>query len=177
LHVSRVARLERERERESNGAPVIPQKQQRRREHFLTRRSSSRPQKTLFRKKQHINKKQFTNQVIGAAGSEFAALCREMDVEAQLADLEALCMRRGLSAEAQRSGDAGAGTSAAGRAARVAAKREERDALAGALEALKARQERLRAAVGQERAQADALARECEAVGRQVAEVFEAAAA
>lgn len=39
--------------------------------------------------------------MIGAADSEFAALCREMDVEAQLADLEALCMRRGLSAEAQ----------------------------------------------------------------------------
>jgi hypothetical protein len=39
--------------------------------------------------------------VIGAADSEFGALCREMNVEAQLADLEALCMRRGLSAEAQ----------------------------------------------------------------------------
>lgn len=47
------------------------------------------------------NTRQFTSQVIGAADSEFAALCREMDVEAQLADLEALCMRRGLSAEAQ----------------------------------------------------------------------------
>ena len=39
--------------------------------------------------------------MIGAADAEFGSLCGEMDVEAQLADLEALCMRRGLSAEAQ----------------------------------------------------------------------------
>lgn len=51
--------------------------------------------------KQTLKKKQFTTQVIGAADAEFGSLCGEMDVEAQLADLEALCMRRGLSAEAQ----------------------------------------------------------------------------
>jgi hypothetical protein len=59
----------------------------------------------------------------------------------------------------------------------VAAKRRERDELARALEQLKARRERLRLAAEHERAQAAQLARECEAVGRQVAEVFEATAA
>jgi len=76
-----------------------------------------------------------------------------------------------------RSGDAAAGPAAAGRAARVAAKRRERDALSAALEQLRARGDRLRAAAERERTGALALARECEAVGRQVAEVFEAAAA
>ena len=62
----------------------------------------SRPPASFPKKKRPPNNnKQFTSQVTGAADAEFGALCREMDVEAQLADLEALCMRRGLSAEAQ----------------------------------------------------------------------------